>query len=29
MGLVTSLRIAHDRCASEVFWPTPHQDFLD
>ena len=29
MGLVTSLRIAHDNCASEVFWPIPHQDKLD
>ena len=29
MGLVTSLRIAHDHYASDVFWPTPQKDELD
>ena len=29
MGPVTSLWIAHDHCASEVFWAIPHHDDLD
>ena len=29
MSLVTSLRVAHDHCPSDVFWPTPHQDESD
>ena len=26
MGLVTSLRVAHDHCTTKVFWSTPQQD---
>lgn len=26
IGLVTSLRIAYNRCATGVCWPTPQQD---
>ena len=29
MRLVTSLRIAHDNCPSDVFWPTPQQEDFD
>ena len=27
--LVTSLRIAHDNCPSDLFWPTPNKDDFD
>ena len=26
VGLVTTLRAAHDHCSTVVFWPTPEQD---
>ena len=29
MRLVTSLRIAHENCLSDVLWPTPNQDEFD
>ena len=29
MRLMTSLRIAHDNCPSDVFWPTSHQHDFD